>query len=60
VIANLTTYFEEAREQIAESSETFQKLLLIAIAYLKKDQEEEGGVRPISAKANPSKKQPNT
>lgn len=41
VIANLTTYFEEAREQIAESKETFSKLLHLAIAYLKKDLEED-------------------
>lgn len=38
VLANLTTYFEEAREQIANYPQSFSKILDVALNYFEKEE----------------------
>jgi len=42
VLANLTTYFEEAREQLS-SVEQVRKIIQVSIAYFEKDENPSAG-----------------
>ena len=56
VLANLTTYFEEAREQIALYPQSFSKILQVALTYFEKEEQlvrEGGNDRYIEDPKNP-------
>eukprot|EP00347_Sterkiella_histriomuscorum_P012834 403367048 len=55
VLANITTYFEEAREQIGNYAQSFNKILSIAINYFDKEELlNKEGEKTIEDPKNPS------